>query len=114
MLYLLGMVAEQIQEPIILHIELENESILSWLTNNKFIVYSEIVRFSEILIKKNLEVVRAIIVANLLENVVFIIKRNDVNLTLEKAMGYFLGIEEYEQCAKIRELLILIGNNKKV
>jgi hypothetical protein len=108
------MATEQLQqEPIILHIELENESILSWLTNNRFIVHSEIVRFSEILIKKKLEVVRAIIVANLLENIVFIVKRNDVKQTLQKAMEYFLGIEEYEQCAKIRELLILIEKDSK-
>ena len=103
---------KQNNEPIMLHIELENESILTWLTNHKFIVYSEIIRFAEILITKKLELVRAIIITNLLENVVFIIKRNDVEATLNKAMEFFLVIEEYEQCARINDLLILIKNNK--
>jgi protein-arginine kinase activator protein McsA len=34
--------------------------------------------------------------------------------TLNKAMEYFLEIEEYEQCGKIRDLLILISNRNKV
>jgi Ni,Fe-hydrogenase III component G len=100
-------------QPIILHIDIQNDSLIDWLKNNKFIVYSELVRYAEKLIKENLKEIQAIIVASLSENVVFVIKEEDVELTLEKAMKYFLSIEEYEQCSIINNLLILIGEKKK-
>jgi transcription initiation factor IIE alpha subunit len=49
-------------------------------------------------------------VSNLSDNIVFIIKRDNVKLTLDKAMEYFMDMEEYEKCAEIRDLDILIQN----
>jgi hypothetical protein len=72
-----------------------------------------LIRYSEKLIKNNLDEVQAVIVSSLSENVVFVIKKEDVKITLEKAMEYFLSIEEYEQCSIIKNLLILIENNKQ-
>lgn len=97
-------------EPLILHIDLGNQSIMEWINENKYIIYSELVRYSEKLINSNLEYVQAIMVSNLSDNIVFILKRRNVDITLDKAMHYFLGIEEYEQCAKIRDLEYLLKN----
>ncbi len=91
--------------PMILHIDLGNQSLQSWLKENRYIIYSELVRFSEKLIKNKMDFIQAVMVSNLSDNVVFIIKKENVNLTLEKAMNYFLSIEEYEKCAKIRDLM---------
>jgi 16S rRNA C1402 (ribose-2'-O) methylase RsmI len=99
-------------QPIILHIDLGNQSLGGWLKDNRYVIYSELTRYSEKLIKEQLEMVQAILVSNLSDNIVFIIKKDNVELTLNKAMEYFLSIEEYEQCAKIRNLFILIENQK--
>jgi len=94
--------------PMLLHIDLGNQSLQSWLKDNKYIVFSELVRFSEKLIKNNMDSIQAIMVSNLSDNVVFIIKKENVNITLDKAMEYFLSIEEYEQCSKIRDIQTLL------
>jgi len=99
-------------QPIILHIDLGNQSLSNWLKENRYVIYSELIRYSEKLINEQLELVQAILVSNLSDNIVFIIKKDNVELTLNKAMEYFLSIEEYEQCAKIRNLFILIENQK--
>jgi hypothetical protein len=99
-------------QPIILHIDIENVSLIDWLQNNKFIVYSELVRYAEKLIKENLDEVQAMVIASFSENIVFILKKADVKYTLEKAMSFFLSIEEYEQCSIIKNLLILIDKNQ--
>jgi len=99
-------------QPIIFHIDLGNQSLSNWLKDNRYVIYSELVRYSEKLINERLELVQAILVSNLADNIVFIIKQDNVELTLNKAMEYFLSIEEYEQCAKIRNLFILIENQK--
>ena len=99
-------------QPIILHIDLGNQSLSNWLKDNRYVIYSELVTYSEKLINERLELVQAILVSNLADNIVFIIKQDNVELTLNKAMEYFLSIEEYEQCAKIRNLFILIENQK--
>ena len=64
----------------------------------------------EKLLDENLDTVQAIMVSNLSDNIVFIIKRDNVKLTLDKAMEYFMDMEEYEKCAEIRDLDILIQN----
>jgi len=92
-------------EPIILHIELVNESVSKWLHQNQYIIFSELIRYSKKLIKENLNDIQAIMVSNLSDNIVFIVKRDNVKLTLDKAMDYFLEIEEYEKCSEIRDLL---------
>ena len=97
-------------EPIILHIELGNQSLTNWLSENKYVIYSELIRYCEKLLKNNLKEIQAIMVSNLYDNIVFIIKRDNVKLTLDKAMEYFLSIEEFEKCAEIRNLNILIQN----
>lgn len=97
-------------EPIILHIELGNQSLTNWLSENKYVVYSELIRYCEKLLKNNLKEIQAIMVSNLYDNIVFIIKRDNLKLTLDKAMEYFLSIEEFEKCAEIRNLNILIQN----
>jgi hypothetical protein len=98
--------------PIILHIELGNQSLTSWLSENKYVIYSELIRYCDKLLKDNLKEVQAIMVSNLYDNIVFIIKRDNVKLTLDKAMDFFMDIEEYEKCAEIRNLYILIENLK--
>lgn len=100
-------------QPVVLHIELDNESILDWLKKNKFVVYSEIVRYAERMLRDNLDAAQVMLIANLSENIVFVLSRKDLDITLEKAMKYFLSIEEYEQCSKIQELFILIENDKQ-
>ena len=97
-------------EPIILHIDLGNQSLTNWLKKNKYIIHSELVRYCEIILKEDLNSIQAIMVSNLSDNIVFLIKREDMKMTLEKAMEYFLSIEEYEQCAKIRNCLYLLKN----
>lgn len=93
---------------MILHIDLGNQSLTNWLRDNKYVVYSELVRFCEVLITQKLDSVQAIMVSNLADNIVFVIKRETINVTLNKAMDYFLSEEEFEKCAKIRDLQILI------
>jgi len=111
------------QQPIILHIDLGNQSLTNWLKENKYVIYSELIRFSERLVKDNLDTIQAIMVSNLADNIVFVIKRETIHITLKKAMDFFLEEEEFEKCAKIRDLQILIeksndertniGNSKK-
>jgi hypothetical protein len=98
--------------PIILHIDVGTESVYDWLKKNKYVIFSELIRYSEKLIKEDLEVVQAIMVSNYYDNIVFLLKKENLDLTLNKAMDYFLDIEEYEQCARIRNLFILIENLK--
>jgi hypothetical protein len=98
--------------PIILHIELGDQSLSQWLKSNSYIIYSELIRYSEKLIKENLDVVQAIMISNHYDNIVFLLKRENINLTLNKAMDFFMNIEEYEKCAEIRNLNILIENQK--
>jgi hypothetical protein len=105
--------SEHIKDNSILHIDVGNRPIIDWVNENKYIIFSEIVRYSEKMIKGELEHINAIMVSNLADNVVFILRNDSVDLTLKKAMDYFLGIEEYEQCGKIRDLLILISNRNK-
>lgn len=104
--------SENNNEPVILHIDLGNKSLNGWLRDNKYVIYSELVRFCEKLIEENLDEVQAIMISNLSDNIVFIIKKESVNLTLSKAMEYFMSIEEYEQCAKIRDLEYLLKTKK--
>ena len=96
--------------PIILHIDLENQSVNGWLEENRYIIFSELVRYSRKLLTEDLDNVQAIMVSNYYDNLVFILKRENLKLTLEKAMEYFMDIEEYEKCAEIRDLDILIQN----
>ena len=99
-------------EPIILHIDLGNQSVTEWLKENQYIIFSELIRYSKKLLKENLTFIQAIMVSNVYDNIVFIIKRDNVKLTLDKAMDFFMGIEEYEKCVEIRDLYILIENLK--
>jgi len=96
--------------PIILHIDLENQSVNGWLEENRYIIFSELVRYSKKLLTENLDNVQAIMVSNHYDNLVFILKKENLKLTLDKAMEYFLDVEEYEKCAEIRDLDILIQN----
>ena len=61
--------------PIILHIDLGNQSVSKWLEQNRYIIFSELVRYTERLIKENLNTIQAIMVSNLSDNIVFIIKK---------------------------------------
>jgi phage anti-repressor protein len=99
-------------EPIILHIDLGNQSLTNWLKDNQYVIFSELIRYSKKLLKENLTFIQAIMVSNLSDNIVFIVKRDNVKLTLDKAMDFFMNIEEYEKCAEIRDLYILIENLK--
>ena len=90
---------------MILHIELSNQSIYSWVNENKYIIFSEIVRYASKMIEENIKVIQAIIVSNSYDNIVFILKKDGIKNSLQKAMDYFLEIEEYEKCSEIRDLL---------
>ncbi len=57
------------------------------------------------MIEDGIKVIQAIIVSNSHDNIVFIIKKENIKMSLEKAMDYFLEIEEYEKCSEIRDLL---------
>jgi hypothetical protein len=94
--------------PMILHIDLGNQSLTNWLRDNKYVVYSELVRFCEKMISEDLDMLQAIMVSNLADNIVFVLKKETIHITLKKAMEYFLSEEEFEKCAKIRDLQILI------
>jgi len=83
------------------------------ITYNKYFIHSELIRYAEKLIENNLNEVQALMLSNLSDNVVFILKKENIYITLEKAMEYFLDIEEYEQCATIRDLLILMENKNE-
>ena len=98
------------ETPIILHIDLGDYSLSEWLQDNKYIIYSELLRFTKILLESKLDTLQAIMVSNLSDNIVFVLKRKNINITLNKAMDYFMLIEEYEKCAEIRDLNILIQN----
>jgi hypothetical protein len=87
---------------------LGNQSVSNWLRENKYIIFSELIRYADKLIKDDLELIQAIMVSNLADNIVFILKRENVDVMLDKAMEYFMEIEEYEKCAEIRNLYILI------
>jgi hypothetical protein len=94
--------------PMILHIDLGNQSLTNWLRDNKYVVYSELVRFCEKMISEDLDMLQAVMVSNLADNIVFVLKKETIHITLRKAMEYFLSEEEFEKCAKIRDLQILI------
>jgi hypothetical protein len=98
------------ETPIILHIDLGTESVTEWLKQNQYVIFSELIRYSNKLVKENLDFIQAIMVSNLYDNIVFIIKRDNLKLTLDKAFDFFMDIEEYEKCAEIRDLNILIQN----
>lgn len=104
---------DEVDDPVVLHIDLGNQPISNWLKKNRYIIHSELVRYIEILINKNLDFAQAILITNFVENIVLIVRKENANITLDKAMNYFLSIEEYELCAKIRDLQILIQKSKK-
>ena len=96
--------------PILLHIDLGEQSVEDWLDENYYVIFSELIRYSEKLLKEDLDIVQAIMVSNYYDNIVFILKKENLKLTMERAMEYFMSIEEYEKCAQIRDLDILIQN----
>jgi hypothetical protein len=98
------------EAPIILHIDLGNQSLSHWLKENKYTIYSELLRFARKLLEDKLDTLQAIMVSNLSDNIVFVLKRKNLDITLNKAMDFFMDIEEYEKCAEIRDLNILIQN----
>jgi len=96
------------ENPLILHIDVGNQSVKAWLKEHRYVIYSEIVRYCEKLLNSDAESIQSILISNISDNVVFLIERKNVDLALEKAMVYFMEIEEYEKCAKIRDLQQLI------
>lgn len=97
---------------MILHIDLGNQSLTNWLRDNKYVIYSELVRYIKKMVHEGLDSIQAIMISNLSDNIVFVVKRDSMNVTLKKAMEYFLDREEFEKCAEIRDLEILIENIK--
>jgi hypothetical protein len=100
------------EKPVVIHIDIGNQSLTTWVKENKYIIHSELIRYSEKMIKEDIDVLQAVMVSNLVDNVVFILKKDSLSLTLEKSMEYFMSIEEYEKCAKIRDLEYLLKNQK--
>jgi hypothetical protein len=99
-------------QPVILHIDLGNQSLSSWLKENKYIIYSELLRYARMMVEQDLDSIQAIMVTNLVDNIVFFLRRENLPVTLGKAMEFFLLQEDYEKCAEIRDLNILIVNKK--
>lgn len=99
-------------QPLVLHIDIGNQSLTGWVKENKYVIHSELVRYSEKMIIGGFDMLQAIMVSNLVDNVVFILKKDTLDLTLGKSMEYFMSIEEYEKCAKIRDLEYLLKNPK--
>lgn len=99
---------------MILYIDIGNQSLINWTNSNKYIIHSELIRYCEKLILGEFDIIEAIMISNLADNLVFMVSKKNVVDTLNKAMEYFLEIEEYEQCAKIRDLHILIPKRNKV
>lgn len=104
---------KELEQPEMLHIDIGNQPISTWLKNNKYIVFSELIRYIETIILSDLDTINAILITNFSENVVLVVRKEEIDLSLELAMNYFLNIEEYEICAKIRDLQILIEKSKK-
>ena len=96
------------REPIILHIDLGNQSISNWIKENKYIIFSEILRYIRILLESDEDSIQVLLISNLADNIVLMVKRTEVELSLNLAMEYFMEIEEYEKCAEIRDLMFLI------
>jgi hypothetical protein len=96
------------REPIILHIDLGNQSLSNWIKENKYIIFSEILRYIRILLESDEESIQVLLISNLADNIVLMAKRTEVELSLNLAMEYFMEIEEYEKCAEIRDLMFLI------
>ena len=96
----------------ILIIELGNQPLIKWLKDNRYIIHSELVRFAKTMIDKNLEMVQSVMVMNYTDNIVFLLKKENLDITLNQAMEYFISIEEYELCGEIRDLAILIEKSK--
>jgi hypothetical protein len=63
-------------QPMILHIDLGNQSLYGWVKENNYIIFSELVRYAEKLIKEDLEEVQALMISNLLDNIVFLLRNN--------------------------------------
>ena len=59
---------------MILHIDLGNQSLYGWVKENNYIIFSELVRYADKLIKEDLEEVQALMISNLLDNVVFLLR----------------------------------------
>jgi hypothetical protein len=76
------------KEPLILHIDLGNQSISEWIAENKYVIYSELIRYAEKVIESKLDSVQAIMVSNLSDNIVFILKKENIDLLFEKAINY--------------------------
>jgi hypothetical protein len=96
------------REPIILHIDLGNQSLSNWIKENKYIIFSEILRYIRILLESDEDSIQVLLISNLADNIVLMVKRTEVELSLNLAMEYFMEIEEYEKCAEIRDLMFLI------
>ena len=99
-------------EPLILHIDLGDYPVANWLRNNRYVIFSELLRYCRKMLELKLTSLQAIMINSGNDNIVFLIKDENVELILEKALSYFMEIEEYEKCAEIRDLNILIQKNK--
>ncbi len=73
-------------KPMLLHIDIGNQSLVTWANNNKYIIHSELIRYCEKLIIGEFDIVEAIMISNLADNVVFMVSEKNVSDTLNKAM----------------------------
>lgn len=96
------------EAPTLLHIQIKNQSIYGWFNKNNYIIFSELLRYAKIMIDEKLEFIQCMMVENGYDNIVFILKKENLKLTFDRAMEYFLSIEEYEKCSEIRDLVKLL------
>jgi hypothetical protein len=54
---------------MVLHIDLGNQSLTSWMRENKYFIHSELIRYAETLIENSLDEVQALMLSNLSDNV---------------------------------------------
>ena len=82
-------------DPIILHIDLKNQSVYSWLKQNKYTIFSELIRYSKKLLEEKLDYIQAILISNYSNyfkyhalGLLYQIKKND-KLAITKLVAKF-------------------------
>ena len=74
---------KELEQPEMLHIDIGNQPISTWLKNNKYIVFSELIRYIETIILSDLDTINAILITNFSENVVLVVRKEEIDLSLE-------------------------------
>jgi len=77
------------EKPIAIHIDIGNQSLTTWVKENKYIIHSELIRYAEKMINEDIDILQAVMVSNLVDNVVFILKKRFFIINIGKSNGVF-------------------------